>query len=70
MAAVCSVCGRQVNENEAPILFMSGAGVPRLLCEHHEALIDTASESRDPKEIRAAIAALGEDLLDSFAAFR
>ena len=63
MAAICSICGKEVNASEAPILFMSGAGIPRLVCEHHARLIDTATESREPAEIKSAIAELGEDML-------
>ena len=61
--AICAICGKEVAESEAPILYMTGAGVPRLLCDDHASLIDTATESRDPAEIRAAISKLGDDLL-------
>ena len=63
MASICSICGKGVDSKEAPILFMSGAGVPRFVCEHHAGLIDTVTESRNPEQIRSAIAELGEDML-------
>ena len=61
--AICAICGKEVSESEAPILYMTGAGVPRLICDEHAALIDTATEGRDPESIKAAIAQLGDDLI-------
>ena len=51
----CSICFRAVNAEEAPVLAMSGAGVPRCLCESCAADIDTVTTSRDTDEIAAAM---------------
>ena len=61
--AICAICGKEVVESEAPILYMTGAGIPRLLCDEHAALIDTATESPEPEAIRSAISKLGDDLI-------
>ena len=50
----CAICLRGVDEESAAILTMSGAGVPRYLCEDCEADIAAITESVDRDEIASA----------------
>ena len=50
----CAICLKGVDEENAAILTMSGAGVPRYLCEECEADIAAISESIDREEITEA----------------
>lgn len=58
----CCICGREVTNENAPVLLMSAYGNPRLVCSVCEEHIETASNGREPNEIEAACRALGEDL--------
>lgn len=49
------MCNRNIDREDAPVLAMGGAGIPRYLCEDCEALLDTATLSRDYGEAGAAI---------------
>ena len=61
----CSICNREVDEQEAPILAMGGFGNPKYLCEECSSDIDTAMESRDVDAIEAAMSRISEKLSDS-----
>lgn len=50
----CAICLKLVDEESAPILTMSGAGVPRYLCEECEVDVATVSESLVHGEIAEA----------------
>ena len=51
----CSICFAKVDGDEAPVLAISGAGVPRCLCESCASDIDTVNTSRDYYEISGAM---------------
>ena len=50
----CAICLRGVDEENASILTMSGAGIPRYLCEECEADVATVTESLDNQAITDA----------------
>ena len=58
----CSVCRREVNESEAPILAMGGFGNPKYLCSECAEDIDTVIGAREPDEIENAMARVSEKL--------
>lgn len=51
----CSICFAKVDGDEAPVLAISGAGVPRCLCDSCASDIDTITASHDFDEIMAAM---------------
>lgn len=50
----CAICLRGVDEENASILTMSGAGIPRYLCEECEADVAAVTESLEQQEIADA----------------
>ena len=58
----CSICGKEVNEEESLILAMGGFGNPKYLCSVCAKHIDTATESTDPVEIELAMAKISDSL--------
>ena len=61
----CSVCKREVNEQEAPILAMGGFGNPKYLCTECAEDVDTVIGAKDPEEIELAMAKISRNLSDS-----
>ena len=61
----CSVCFTAVDGDEAAILAISGAGVPRCLCAECAQEIETASDGREYNESTDAIGRLGKKLNDT-----
>lgn len=60
--ANCALCGREITNEEAPVLTMGGYGVPRYLCDNCAEQIDVATTSTNIDHISAAIKALGAKL--------
>lgn len=58
----CCICRREVTDENAPILTMSGYGNPRYVCSECEANIEKATHSRELDEIEGACKALGDAL--------
>lgn len=61
----CTVCQREVNESEAPILAMGGFGNPKYLCPECASDMDNVISAKEPTEIEAAMAAISKKLSDS-----
>ena len=59
---VCSICGRPIENEKAPILTISGFGNARYLCDECSDEMDVAMTSRDVEEIEAAVSVLGEKM--------
>lgn len=64
MSGKCCVCQRPCDETTSPILYMSGAGIPRCLCDDCDKNIENATHSKEPDSIKSAIASLGRALED------
>lgn len=62
MNKLCCICQYPIENDDAPVIAMSGYGNPKCACENCEALIDTAMTSREPEEISDACKSLGEAL--------
>ena len=60
----CSVCLSPVADEDAPVLAISGAGIPRCLCSECTADIETAEGAKDCDEALAAIDRLAKKLND------
>lgn len=61
----CCICERNIDREDAPVLSMGAAGVPRLLCEECEALLDTVTESHDFAAVEAAMDKIGKLMADT-----
>jgi hypothetical protein len=59
---VCSICGKQIEREDAPVLTISGYGNPRYICDECEQQMDVAMASRDVEEIEATIKVLGDKM--------
>jgi hypothetical protein len=59
---VCSICGKPIENENAPILTISGFGNARYLCDECSDEMDVAMTSRDVEEIEAAVSVLGEKM--------
>ncbi len=59
---ICSLCGKKITNENAPVLTMGGYGIPRYLCDECAEEIDTATESRELESIAEAIESLGKKL--------
>ena len=46
----CCICNKNIDREDAPVLSMGGAGIPRYLCEECEALLDAATLSKSYEE--------------------
>lgn len=57
--ARCCLCNAPIENENAPVLTMGGAGNPRLLCERCAALLDTATLGDNYDEIKYSIETLG-----------
>ena len=62
MNKLCCICQYPIEKDDAPVIAMSGYGNPKCACAKCEALIDTATTSREPDEISDACKSLGEAL--------
>ena len=60
MSKVCSVCLKQITNEDAPVLTMGSYGTPRLLCDECAGYIETMTGSRDYDEIVKAMDKLTE----------
>lgn len=60
----CCVCNREITIEDPAVLAMGGAGIPRYLCEDCEALLDTATLSKDCDEAGAAIGKISKIMAD------
>lgn len=58
----CSICAKEITNENAPILTMGGYGIPRYICDECAAQIDVATESENPDEIAEAVESLGKKL--------
>ena len=61
----CSVCKREVNEEEAAILAMGGFGNPRYLCDECTEDVENVLKARDPEKIEIAMAKISDNLSKS-----
>ena len=59
---VCSVCGKIIEREDAPVLTISGYGNVRYLCDECAHDMDVAMGSQDMEEIEASIKALGDKM--------
>lgn len=59
---ICSICGKAIEREDAPVLTISGYGNPRYLCDECSAEMDLAMSSRDPEEIEATVKVLGDKM--------
>jgi hypothetical protein len=58
----CSVCGKIIEREDAPVLTISGYGNVRYLCDECAHQMDVAMGSRDTEEIEATIKELGDKM--------
>ncbi len=61
----CSICGKNVNEEAAPILAMGGFGNPKYLCDECAEDIDLITSDNDPEVIEASMSKLTGKLSSS-----
>ena len=59
---VCSICGKPIENENAPILTISGFGNARYVCDECSDEMDVAMTSRDVEEFEAAVSVLGEKM--------
>ena len=62
MSKLCCICQYPIENDDAPVIAMSGYGNPKCVCEECEGLIETATRSHEPEEITEACKAIGEAL--------
>ena len=60
----CCICNRNIDREDAPVLSMGGAGIPRYLCEECEALLDAATLSKSYEEAGEAIGKISKYIAD------
>ena len=65
MSKKCSICRREVSEENAAILAIGAAGTPRLLCEACERDFDELANGSDGALIRDAMDRIGKNMLES-----
>lgn len=58
----CSICGKAVNTEEAPILAMSGFGNPKYLCDECANDIDVVITDKNPELIENSMSKLSAKL--------
>ena len=58
----CSICKKEVDEENSPILTMGGFGNPRYLCAECAEDIDTVIGAKEPEEIESAMAEISHKL--------
>ena len=61
----CSICKREVDENEAPILAMGGFGNPKYLCAECAEDIDNVIGAKEAERIELAMAKISGKLSES-----
>ena len=61
----CSICKREVDENEAPILAMGGFGNPKYLCAECAEDIDDVIGAKEPEKIELSMAKISGKLSES-----
>ena len=59
---ICSICGKPIEREDAPVLTISGYGNPRYICDECEQQMDVAMSSRDVEEIEAVVKVLGDKM--------
>lgn len=59
---VCSICGKPIENEDAPILTISGFGNARYLCDECSGEMDLSMSSREVEEIEATVASLGKKM--------
>lgn len=59
---ICSICGKTIEREDAPVLTISGYGNPRYLCDECSSEMDLAMSSRDPEQIEATVKVLGDKM--------
>ena len=57
--AKCCMCDIRLESEDAPVLSMGAAGIPRLLCDRCAGLLDKATLSKDFDEIKDAVGEIG-----------
>ena len=57
--AKCCMCDIRLESEDAPVLSMGAAGIPRLLCDRCAGLLDKATLSKDFEEIKDAVGEIG-----------
>lgn len=62
---LCSLCGKKIEKEDPAVLVMTAFARPKHICEDCENEFDTATLSHDPESITAAIAAIGQKLIDT-----
>lgn len=60
--AKCAICRREVDEQSAPILEMSGYGYTRVLCDECSEELDTATLGTDAERIAEAMDSIGKKM--------
>ncbi|MBR2931104.1 MAG: hypothetical protein IKC32_07755 [Clostridia bacterium] len=58
----CSLCRKGIEEEGAPILAISGAGIPRYLCEECAAEVELAAGSLDVEQIKASVSSISDKI--------
>ena len=59
----CSICGREIDMENAPIIAMGGFGHPRCICDECADKLDVMNTSLDAEQIRAVM----KDIADTMA---
>lgn len=60
MAKKCCMCNRNIEREDAPVLSMGAAGIPRLLCDNCAELLDTATLGQNYDEIKDAMSTISD----------
>ncbi|MBO7195704.1 MAG: hypothetical protein J6V80_00030 [Clostridia bacterium] len=60
MANKCCMCDRHIEREDAPVLSMGAAGIPRLLCDNCAILLDTATLGENYDEIKGAMETISD----------
>jgi hypothetical protein len=63
--AKCCLCGKNIENENAPVLTMGGSGNPRLLCDECDGLLESATESREIAEIENAMSEISKRMSNS-----
>lgn len=60
----CCMCNKPIEREDPAVLAMGAAGIPRLLCDDCEELLDKATKSRDYDEISDSIGEIAKLVAD------
>ncbi len=63
--AKCCMCDKNIEREDAPVLSMGAAGIPRLLCDDCATLLDTATLGRDFDEIKSSVEEISKIMADN-----